>query len=172
MEEQYHACLYVKGFDDVPDINYVFRVIDALTSGFIINLKSFPEHRNHVLESYHNELDERGNFSMMFEPTPRFKSLLEAAFKKSYPDDFSTRWMNASKNGCETGFMIKAKNDVNWYKQGIHSNFIVLKVALGNTPVEDFLPVFEEFLKKRFDIIKIFKQNLGINPAFGQLNDY
>jgi len=172
MDQLYHACLYVKGFEDVPDINYMFRVIETLVSGFVINPNSFPEYRNHVLESFHNDMDDRGEFSMMFEPTPRFKSFIEAVFKKTYPDDFPARWASAARSGFETGFSIKARNDVNWYKQGIQSNFIVLKVALGDRPVGEIMPAFEELLKKRFDVVKLFKQNLGVNPLFGHVFDY
>ncbi|MEX2683333.1 MAG: hypothetical protein Q6373_017285 [Candidatus Sigynarchaeota archaeon] len=124
----------------------VLKVVDLFEKHEISYPGSFPEARNHVLQTFQEEMESSGRFFMSFDPTLKFRLFMNRMFQAQYYKAAEEKWKRAEGETLAVGFAVLASPTEDMVKHGIDSYFVALRVIFSDECVEELLPLF----KKRF----------------------
>ena len=124
----------------------VLKVVDLLEKHELSYPGSFPEARNHVLETFQDEMERSGQFFMSFDPTLKFRLFMTRIFQAQYYKSAEEKWKKAEGESLAVGFAVLTSPTDDMVKHGIDSTLILFRVIFSDECVAELLPLF----KKRF----------------------
>jgi hypothetical protein len=159
--------------ETIPDITDVLKIIDLYDKHEIANIASFDGARNHVLETFQDEIDSTGRFLMGFDPTPAFKKFMNRIFQALYYKAADEKWKKADGEGMAVGLSVQQTPTVDMEKHGIDSPFILLRVIFSDECVAELLPLFKKRFAETYKEFLRDVQEAGIKGlmSFGYYNE-
>jgi len=140
----------------------VLKVVDLFEKHEISFPDSFPEARNHVLQTFQEEMDSSGRFFMSFDPTLKFRLFMNRIFQAKYYKSAEEKWKKAEGETLAVGLAVLASPTEDMLRHGIDSCFVGLRVIFSDECVEELLPLFQkrfaetykDFLRDVQDVVK------------------
>ncbi len=153
----------------MPD---VLKVIDLFEKHEISYPGSFPEARNHVLETFQDEMEKSGQFFMSFDPTLKFRLFMNRIFQAQYYKSAEVKWKKAEGESLAVGFAVLTSPNEDMERQGIKSSFVLLRVIFSDECVAELQPLFEKrFAETYKDFLRDVQEVIKGVLAFGYYSE-